>query len=288
MNEKFHVRLQKTIELQPVFSYQTQENFDSKNCELIFSIGKSHLGFAVVGLSGNNIYQIVWYDIAHHLPDTLKQLPDLYPVLKTGFEKVKISFAGWPSLLLPYGERDAQEDALLLQAVYGYQYKTITGTSPIHDWQLKVIYQVPEEVFNFCKQQYPQASLIHQKKTTIKVVCRNIQEAVVHIVFYKNNFEVLLMEHNKVLLSATPAYQSASDVTYYLLQLCHQYSLNRNTLIIQISGMIDAHSNINKELIQYFANIQFEHISWKVPADENGVVLPAHFFSVLNHTAACE
>ncbi len=278
----------KTIELQPVFSYKAQENFDSKNCELIFSIGKSHIGFAIIGLSGTNIYQVVWYDIAHHLPDTLMQLPDRHAVLKNSFEKVKISFGGWPSLLLPYAELNAGDDALLLQAVYGYQYKTITGTSPIHDWQLKVIYQVPENIFNFCKQQYPHALFIHQKKPTIKVVCRNIQDPVLHIVFYKNNFEVLLMEHNKVLLSATPAYYSASDVTYYLLQLCHQYSLNRNTLMVQISGMINAHSNINKELVQYFANIQFEHVSWKVPADENGVVLPAHFFSALNHTAACE
>jgi len=68
---------------------------------------------------------------------------------------------------------------------------------------------------------------------------------------------------------------------YYLVKISNQFSLSRQELLLQLSGLIDQDSALFTELSQYFLQLEFRPGLWQ----DTGY--PDHFFTSLNDLARC-
>ena len=96
-------------------------------------------------------------------------------------------------------------------------------------------------------------------------------------------YNVYAARQDILLLSQYYPYSTPGDVVYYLLKICHQFSLPQQEVQLQLSGLIEKQSALYKELYQYFIKIDFRDASWNIPDSE----YPNHFFTSLNDLAQC-
>ncbi|MBK8605606.1 MAG: DUF3822 family protein [Chitinophagaceae bacterium] len=108
------------------------------------------------------------------------------------------------------------------------------------------------------------------------------EEGRLQVDFRKTEFVVIAANRNNILLTQTFEYTTPEDVLFYLLKICKQFSLSRERVELQLSGLVDKQSSLYKELYQYFINIDFRNALWNTGAE-----YPAHFFTSLNDLAKC-
>jgi len=107
------------------------------------------------------------------------------------------------------------------------------------------------------------------------------QSGIIKIDFGVDEFELVVVKQNKLLLIERFEYTTPNDVLYQLLKICNEYSLSQYETQLAVSGLVDKDSALYKELYSYFIKIDFNNATWS-HAD-----YPTHFFTVLNEIAKC-
>ncbi len=144
------------------------------------------------------------------------------------------------------------------------------------------IYAVPAEIKDWVSRKFPTARFWHQYSLDVRNSIGVTEEGRLQVDFRKEEFVVIATNRNNILLTQTFEYTTPEDVLFYLLKICNQFSLSRERVELQLSGLVDKQSSLYKELYQYFINIKFRNAQWNT-----GVEYPAHFFTSLNDLAKC-
>jgi hypothetical protein len=109
-----------------------------------------------------------------------------------------------------------------------------------------------------------------------------------NVVFYNNKLLVNLFKNGELQLMRSFEYETSEDVAYYLLNICEQFNVDCEKLILTISGLIDDHSTMFAELEKYFLLIQLNQrpadFKYSPAFDE----YPPHFFTSIFNAALCE
>jgi hypothetical protein len=83
------------------------------------------------------------------------------------------------------------------------------------------------------------------------------------------------------------AYQDSKDVLYNLLNCCHQLQMNREVLVLELSGMVEKKSALYDDLELYFLNIRFDSMEDSIKMTDELIQYPNHFFSSLLKMTIC-
>ncbi len=267
--------------LKKLFHIESNQAGDN---QLVLSIrtGKQHFSFVIANKNCSEIYQLTYYSIDNWNENTWQEIIGTNPSLNNSFYEVLVAFDFPESTLLPVNEYSSHDGGSLLKALYGnYDNSSIISES-ISGWQINNLYAVPSDFNEWMQNKFPTARFWHQYSIGLKNSNSATAEGVLQVDFRKNEFVVIVTGRSKIILSQTFHYETPEDTLYYLLRICDQFSFSRDTVELQISGLIDKQSAMYKQLYMYFININFRNATWNC-----GPEYPLHFFTSLNDLARC-
>ena len=267
MKQLFHIEFEADGDKQQVLSLR---------------IGKQHFAFAIANKSGLELYQLGYFSIEEWNEKYWQGITDSNPVLNNAFYEVLVAFDFSESLLIPSKIFKTEEAGVLLNASYGVNNLSTVISESITRWQLYNIFAVPTEVKDWINRKFPTARFWHQYSLDVRNSIGVTEEGRLQVDFRKTEFVVIAANRNNILLTQTFDYTTPEDVLFYLLKTCKQFSLSRERVELQLSGLVDKQSSLYKELYQYFINIDFRNALWNTGAE-----YPAHFFTSLNDLAKC-
>ena len=245
-------------------------------------LGERHFSFVITNRGGNEFYELAYCALDHCNEHELAECKKSYPALANDFFKVMIAYDHSQSLLIPSAHYQPGESSLLLKTMTGDLYGSHVISEKVNDWPLHTVYGMPKDVQDWMSQQFPSANSGHQYTLSLKDIKTN-PSAYILADFRTDDFTVLAGREDHLLLARTFTYSTPEDVLYYLLKVCDEFSLSQQDLQLRLSGLIDQHSSLYRELIQYFIDVQFREADWT----NNESEYPAHFFTSLNDLAKC-
>lgn len=178
----------------------------------------------------------------------------------------------------------------ITELVYGNLQKGFIFSEKIPWWELQNVYRVPTAVHNILQQKFSDAKHWHAYSLLLKshkmfTAKENLD--LIKTIFYADKIIVTVFKKSQLQLIQTFIYQDAKDVIFYIMNCCKQFDINTEELQLEISGLIDKHSSIFRELLKYFGNISFEEMGDTIKVTDELNEYPLHYFSSLLKMAVC-
>lgn len=272
--------------MKQLFYIHTDNIKEATNQILIIRIGDRHCSFAITDKQGTELYSLAYYTAGEIDKDVLSEIFSNHAELDILFDDVLVSYDHPKSVLIPIEYYDIDIGGTLLNAMYGTNgQSTFVNSEAVDKWQLYNVYAVPKDVHERIKRKFPAAKHIHYYTLESKMMSVGFTNYLL-IDIHMEEFSVIAVKENKLLIAQTYPYSTPSDILYYLLKICEQFSLLQEEVQLIVSGLIEKESQLFKELYQYFLHVEFREPDWKVPVT-GGNECPAHFFTSLNDLARC-
>jgi hypothetical protein len=143
------------------------------------------------------------------------------------------------------------------------------------------VYRVDRGWYDVLRRQFRKSNIRHTYSTIIRTHLNKketLSEEFLTVHFYNAFIIVVVLKYGVLHLIQTFAYETPEDVLYHLLNVSTQFGLYKETVTVQISGMIDKHFVLYRELITYFKKVKVEYV------DEGHLLLntgdyPLHYFT---------
>ena len=194
------------------------------------------------------------------------------------------------SNLVPERFYHSEANKPLTELVYGDLSKELVLNEKIPWWELHNVYRIPTGVHRLLQQKFHDGKYWHFYSLQLK--CHKMfnekeQEQFLKLFFYSDKMIVIICRNGILQLIQTFSYQDSKDVAYHLLNCCHQLNLNQETIIMELSGLIERQSELYNELQKYFLNISFDNIGDNIMVTDELREYPLHYFSPLLKMAIC-
>ncbi len=272
--------------MKPIFQISTDIGNQQQEPVLAIKTGEKHLGFAICSTTTNQLYNLSFYTAEDMDEAAVSGILRNHPELDQSFSRVIISYDHPQSVLIPFGQYKEKDAALMLQKMYGVNGSSAIMSEMVETWQLQNVFAVPKGVHRILAERFSPGSYQHAYSIGIRAVDLAQAKDSMTIDFRTDEFSLILISENKLLLAQTYLYANPADVIYTLLNACRQYSIAQEEVRLNLSGLIEKDSALYRDIYQYFLDVHFTTASWDAPAIE-GQEYPSHFFSSLNQIALC-
>ena len=143
------------------------------------------------------------------------------------------------------------------------------------------VYRVNRGWYDVLRRQFKKCNIRHTYSTIIRTHLNKretLNQEMLTVHFYNTFIIVAVLKNGMLHLIQTFTYETPEDVLYHLLNISTQFGLYKETVTVQISGMIDKHFVLYRELITYFKKVKVEYV------DEAHLLLnagdyPLHYFT---------
>lgn len=190
-------------------------------------------------------------------------------------------FVQIPSVVYKY-----EDGQLHLDALYGKTVHANIISENLPALYLYNIYRVPANLHSSISRKFLNGKFWHLYTVILKNFTSQ-QSGAIFIDFKTDEFSVVVLKENKLLLCQTFAYSAPEDVLYYLLKCCQQLNLSQQQVQLCLSGLIEKDSALYRELYKYFINLEFESLSNEIKLTTALTVHPQHYYSSISKLAAC-
>ena len=248
---------------------------------LSMGIGSKHFSFAISNAQANQLYYLASFAAEEMTPASLAEILSQHPEASASFYKVAVCYHYGQHVLIPQEYYNNEKFGDVWKAVHDVAASRNIVSETVSEKQFNSVYAVPKDVQQFLSRRYPSASFRHFSTVALKLRPTSEEAGLLQIDLSVDEFEVIALKQDQLLLSVQFEYATPHDVIYHLLSICEQYELSQYTVQLKISGLIDKDSALYKELHQYFINIEFREATW------NHGDYPLHFFTQLNDIARC-
>ncbi len=247
-------------------------------------IGERHCSFAITDRQGKDLYSLGYYTAVEMNAECLGSIFLNHAELGKNFYAVQVGFDHAQSVLVPVQFFHAEDAENVFNTMHGKQEGLVILSESVKEWQLHNVYAVKKELFEWLKRRFPSASFYHNYSVRIKLPAGDADRILVDM--QTDEFSVIAVKANKLIVAQTYSYSSPADILYYLLKICEQFGLSQRETELCIAGLIERESALFRELNQYFMNASFREPIWEIPGmDERQY--PSHFFTPLNDLARC-
>jgi hypothetical protein len=248
---------------------------------VLLSISNSEFTFVI--LQEKTFTALATYQIA-----TVNELNDLLAsenLLHHNFSKVDVVYNNKESVLVPIVLYNSNATNSYIELIYGDTFKGQLKTDFIYKHAIQNIYKIEYTIQKAMFTKFPSATISHQY--SLLPDSTGLSGTKLFIVFYQNKFSVLCCKQNQLQVIQQFEYANAHDVTYYLLAIAEQYTLDVNEVELQLCGMINENSALYNELHKYFKHLSFQPLPDVFDYVDDIQTLPSHYFAHTFLFAAC-
>jgi Protein of unknown function (DUF3822) len=279
----------KIIYLKAAFNILPEGN-DNGSLHLLTEVGEDGISFvwfskAPVEIKGLVIYNftdgLTYAEIAAEIDSIFKS----NALFNDWYASVSICYGFKESLLIPKAYNAATVIEPMLNLMYDSGNREDIKTETIEGTGILNAYAVDKKITSVLLTKFPNATCYHSNSLLLQRIRSQVQY--LYCIIFHNSLKVFLFKDGALQLSQQFHYSKPVDVSYHLLNCCEQYQVNSSEMQLQLSGMIDAHSNLYNELYKYFLNIGFEPQQAGIISNDRIKFYPGHFFSHLTSLVSC-
>jgi Protein of unknown function (DUF3822) len=263
-------------------------NINTTSADLYLEINAQGLSYII--LDGNICMALVIYHFNAGISDEttaghIHQVIANQPVLQQKFNKVNIIYGYAPSIIVPAAFMNDTNNNAMLELVYGDVSERVMRTDFLHRHKVYNVYGIPAVIEMVITRYFGFAEYTHLFSLLPDVV----KDPGTHLycIFNREELKLLLIKEGKLQVMQSYFYKTPQDVAYHLLNLCKGFQVDVNSILVHLSGMIEANSPLHIELYIYFLQLQFEALPGQYQYPEEISQYPAHYFSHLFAIAAC-
>jgi hypothetical protein len=243
-----------------------------------------HCSFAVMNYLSKELVEFGYYNSVDDEND-YKSFFEGVESLNNRYYQTAIGYDSNESVQIPSVVYKYEDGQLNLDATFGKSVHTTVVSENVPGWNLYNVYRLPSDLHSAISWKFLSAKSWSIYSVLLKA--NTLQEEAMIIDFKTDEFSVVILKSNKLLLAKTFSYKSPEDVLYYLLKCCQQLNLSQRTIKVSLAGLIEKDSAVYRELYKYFIKLEFESLSADVKLAEALTVHPAHYFSSISKLAAC-
>jgi hypothetical protein len=224
------------------------------------------------------------------LTDSLREIIQEDELLGRPVKETLLVYNFPESSLVPEPLFSMDTNKELTDIVHGNLQKGLILSEKIPWWEFFNVYRISQDLHQLMQQQFTAGKYWHYYSLLLKShkMFDSKEEAdCMKVIFYADKMITLVLKKGKVHLMQTFPYQDTKDVSYHLLNCCHQLALSQDEVILQVGGLIDKQSTLSTELSKYFLQITFEEIDESIKVTDELKELPLHYFSSILKMAVC-
>jgi hypothetical protein len=279
--------------LKQLFYLERKELQSDEQKLLSMCIGKKYFSFAITSLPDNNLCSLGYFtnDFINDL--FLRELFSKHAKLNDQFSQVLAIFDQPESVLVPASIHQ-NNTGLLAESIHGRNLDARPLSDSLHEWELNNIYFVPGNPFNWLKNKFPSLSYTHIYNSLLRSHAKAMNSATNDdtngcflIDFKSEDFSVIALRGENILLAQTYSYSTPADVIFHLLKICRHFSLSQQKVRLLLSGLVGKQSALLHDLSQFFLHMDFKEASdWATVISTDTDNQP-HYFATLNDLSKC-
>jgi Protein of unknown function (DUF3822) len=274
-------------------------NIDFKISPLINNIANTHLLAEV----GNNAISFLVYEktpfccigfFMHKIEsdfstkeytETINSILVENDVLKSNFASTKVLYNCTNATLMPTQFYVDAEKENILNLMFGENTNTYCFKESVKGNEMKLVYSIPANLYEFINNQFPKNSFSHA--TSLQIDGFKNTATILKCIVYNHSIKLLLFVDGNIHLAQFFNYETPTDVSYHLLNVCERFKVDVKNINVELSGLIEAKSNLYQDIYKYFLNISFASLDNSITITEELNVLPNHYYSPLVELALC-
>ena len=242
--------------------------YEPENCSLICEVSNEGFSYCIKEEEANSFVGLAVYHFekgkpAVGFPIALQVIFHQKEIFTKNFKKVCIVYS------FPQSVLDSNNMIL---------------TDVIADQSMYNCYRLPAATLEMVKNQFPNASIAHQYSLILKKPVEEKDR--ISVIFYTQKVVVDLVKGHKHQLVNSYNYTTPQDISYILLNICHQFDIKNIHLVI--SGLIEENSALYKEIYKYFDDIEFSGFREGYQYSSEITTFPSHYFSYIFDIDSCE
>ena len=225
------------------------------------------------------------YFTAEDEADYLKFLEET-GLMNARYYQTAVAYDANESVQVPSFIYKHEAGQLHLDALYGKTIHANIISENLPALNVYNIYRMPASLYSSISRKFLTGKFWHLYSVILKTVSLN-PRGIMFIDFKKDEFSVVVLKENKLLLCQAFAYAAPEDVLYYLLKCSQQLNLSQQQVQLLLSGLIEKDSALYRELYKYFINLEFESLSNELKLTTALTIHPPHYYSSISKLAAC-
>ena len=257
---------------------------------LLAETGHNEISFLVYEKKPFSLQGFYMYSLNRHITPVdyaaaLERTLQKEDVLHQKFASCTICSNHTESGLIPSEYFDEREKEKYANLLFGEDKRAVFFKDDVKGQYIKNVYRIPAIVFGILNRFFPDNKITHS--TTLQLNCSKAFGEVLNCVVYHNGIKVFLFIESKIQIVQYFEYQSPVDVCYHLLNICERFYISPDSVQLQLSGIVEEHSDLYRNLFNYFLNISFAPLPEGSTLSHPLQVHPHQFYSNLSALAAC-
>ena len=268
---------------------------DASQCRLLIEVGPDSLIFVLLNVRGMRPVAIRVYQWPHltsnDAESTLRSILEADPILND-FKPHEIFLVyNFPeSNLVPEKYFSADIRRPVTDLIYGNLNSDMVLDEKVPWFEFHNVYRIPSGVHYLMQEKFPAARFWHFYSLQLKcykMFTAKEEAAYIKAFFYPDKMIVMAFKSGQLQVIQHFTYQDSKDVVYHLLNCCTQLDLDRQELVLEISGMIEKNSALYEDLELYFLSIRFDGMEDSIRKTDELIQFPNHFFASLLKMSIC-
>lgn len=208
------------------------------------------------------------------------------PALNKRYHQAAIAYDAHDAVQIPSVVYKYEEGQLHLDAISGKTIHTTIVSESIPERNIYNVYRLPSVLHSAASWKYLSGKFWNIYTVLLKASSPKDEDTML-VDFKPDEFSLVALKDNKLLLANTFSYRSPADVLYHLLKACQQLGFLQQTVILSLSGLIEKDSAIYRELYKYFIHPEFETLGDGVKLADELKVHPEHYYASISKLASC-
>jgi len=270
--------------LKTSFHIKPDEEHNPSTSILLLIAGTRHCSFAVMNYVSKELVEFGYFT-AQDEADYLKFLEET-GLMNNRYYQTAVGYDANESVQIPSVVYKNEAGQLHLDTLYGKAIHTNIVSENLPALNLYNIYRLPVSLHSLISRKFLTGKFWHLYTIILKNFSSDPAGSI-FIDFKTDEFSVVALKANKLLLCKTFAYTAPEDVLFYLLKCCQQLNLSQQQVQLSLAGLIEKDSALYRELYKYFINLEFDSLSNEIKLATALKIHPPHFYSSISKLAAC-
>lgn len=261
------------------------------NSHLSIQINLDGFSFCILNKDLKEITALYHFDFFEnnlsldHILNNIQQVVLEEPLLQNKYQSVNITIKNKLNTFVPLELFDEQLASNYLQ----YSTKVLSNDFITHDVlekdQLVNVYIPFVNITNFFLDQFGPFNYKHAGTVLVERLIdlnKDTDDIKVYVHLSKNDFEVIVLKQNELILYNSFVLNTNEDFAYFILFIFEQLQLDRDVHNIILLGDIDHQSDLYKLIYKYVRNIEFLEYDYPYQSEILNSIPKHQHFIVLN------
>jgi hypothetical protein len=261
-------------------SAAAQTVVDKKLC---IEIGTHFYTFCISDQSGRQVIEFGCVETGK--PVSAADLSSLFEndkIATTSFVDVVLVHNCHEMVLVPAAVHQPEVNSTIVQTIHGDLEDWLVMEDDVHQWELYNVYGWRPEIFNIVSERFPQVRHVQFITGALRSLFKSLsieKDQLIKLYFYQNEMTVVVLKDSQLQLAQSFHFETPQDVIYHLLNLVDRLKLDLATVILEVSGLIDVHSETWKELNKFFIEVQLDELASITVDASTEESIPAHYYT---------